>query len=198
MQEIALNYWKWFVAIANPYHDAINTISTFIIAIFTIVLARVAWKQTRDARILQRAYLDVKFDGIRTNPAGLLMGHVIFKNVGHLPAQKMCWQVTLETDGRNWRPPKIKNSELMGKGVVIPVGAEWPQVTNEIPPPQSEGEYLYVWGRATYRDGFRRWRKRRTDFCHSYPWALRETLTGGILIVSTKHARYHERGNSAT
>ncbi len=196
MQEIVLSYWKWFVDIVNPYHDVINAISTFIVAIFTIVLARVAWKQTRDTRILQRAYLDAKFGGIQTTPEGELIGRVIFKNVGHLPAQKLCWLVTLETGARNWRPPRIKNNELRGKSI-IPVGAEWPLVTNTIPPPQSPGQYLYVWGRATYQDGFR-WRKRRTDFCHCYPWAVKETLTGGKLIVSTEHARYHEIGNSAT
>ena len=31
----------------------------------TVVLARVALKQTRDARILQRAHLNVKFGGIQ-------------------------------------------------------------------------------------------------------------------------------------
>ncbi|MFY9900274.1 MAG: hypothetical protein WAK67_21130, partial [Xanthobacteraceae bacterium] len=54
------------------HHDVINTISTIVIAAFAVVLARVAWKQTRDARILQRAYLNVKFGGIQSNSAGEL------------------------------------------------------------------------------------------------------------------------------
>ena len=76
MREVILNYWNWFADLVNPYHDVINTISTIVIAAFAVVLARVAWKQTRDARILQRAYLNVKFGGIQSNSAGELVGHV--------------------------------------------------------------------------------------------------------------------------
>ncbi len=53
MREVILNYWNWFADLVNPYHDVINTISTILIAAFTVVLARVALKQTRDARILR-------------------------------------------------------------------------------------------------------------------------------------------------
>src|SRR6266568_7038992 len=88
MREVILNYWNWFADLVNPYHDVINTI---VIAAFAVVLARVAWKQTRDARILQRAYLNVKFGGIQSNSAGELVGHVTFQNVGHLPARKLYW-----------------------------------------------------------------------------------------------------------
>jgi hypothetical protein len=48
----------------------------FVIAEFTVVLARVAWNQTRDARILQRAYLNVKFGDIQSDSGGELVGHV--------------------------------------------------------------------------------------------------------------------------
>ncbi|MGA8962583.1 MAG: hypothetical protein WB475_20485, partial [Pseudolabrys sp.] len=59
------------------------------------------------------------------------------------------------------------------------------------------GLFLYLWGRAEYKDGFR-WRKRRTDFCHRYPWEMRETPTGGGVAISKDYARYHEAGNRAT
>ena len=199
MREIILGYWDWFVVtLIRPYRDEITAGSTFIIALFTIILARVAWKQTRDTRVLQRAYLDVKFGGIRNNNAGELLGHVIFVNVGHLPAQKFSWLVKLSTAGEDWRPPKIKNKELVGKSI-IPIGADWPIGSAGIPHPQDSirGLYLYVWGRATYKDGFR-WRKRYANFCHRYPWEMRETPTGGGVCISTDHARYHEYGNSAT
>ncbi len=204
MREVILNYWNWFAGLVNPYHDLINTMSTIIIAAFTVVLAYVAWKQTRDARILQRAYLDVKFGGIQDNPAGQLVGHVTFKNVGRLPARKFNWLVKLNSGGSNWRPPKIKSKELAGE-CVIPVGAEWPQKSEGISPLQDgsglyldeKGLYLYVWGRVTYKDGFR-WRKKHADFCHCYPWQMRETTTGGGLRISTEYARYHHYGNRAT
>ena len=100
MREVILSYWSWFADLVQPHHDLVNTISTFIIAVFAVVLARVAWKQTRDTRFLQRAYLDVKFDGIRNNTAGALLGYVTFVNVGHLPAQKFSWLVRLSAGGR--------------------------------------------------------------------------------------------------
>ncbi len=125
MREVILNYWNWFADLVNPYHDVINTISTIVIAAFTVVLARVALKQTRDARILQRAYLNVKFGGIQSDSAGKLVGYVTFQNVGHLPARKFYWLVKLNRGGSDWRPPKIKGKELEGDSV-IPIGAENP------------------------------------------------------------------------
>lgn len=198
MREIILNYWNSFADLLRPYHDVINTISTFIVAVFTVVLARVAWKQNRDSKILQRAYLNVEFDGIRNNLSGELLGHVTFINVGHLPAKKFSWLVNLSTGDGVWKPPKIKNKELVGKNL-IPIGAKWPMVSAGIPHPQEppEGLYLYVWSRATYKDGFK-WRKRYTNFCHRYPWEKRETPTGGGVSISAEHARYHDEGNSAT
>ena len=69
MREVILSYWNsFFIDLIRPYRDEITAISMLIVAIFTVVLARVAWKQTRDARILQRAYLDVKFGGVRDTP----------------------------------------------------------------------------------------------------------------------------------
>jgi hypothetical protein len=73
MREVILNYWNWFADLVNPYHDVINTISTIVSAAFTVVLARVALKQTRDARILQRAYLNVKFGGIQSDSDAVLV-----------------------------------------------------------------------------------------------------------------------------
>jgi hypothetical protein len=204
MREVILNYWNWFADLVNPYHDVINTISTIVIAAFAVVLARVAWKQTRDARILQRAYLNVKFGGIQSSSAGELVGHVTFQNVGHLPARKLYWLVKLNRGGSDWRPPKIKSKELAGENV-IPIGAEWPQGSKgppdlqdwNVPHQHETGFYLYVWGRVTYKDGFR-WRKRKTDFCHCYPWQMRTELSDRGVKVGTEYARYHHYGNRAT
>ena len=104
MREVILSYWNsFFTDLIRPYRDDITAISTLIVAIFIVVLARVLWKQTRDARILQRAYLDAGFGGVRDTAAGELVGRVDFKNVGHLPAQKLRWLVRLNNGGPNWR-----------------------------------------------------------------------------------------------
>jgi len=188
--------WHELAEAIRPYHEIITALSTVVIAVLTIVLAYVAWRQIRDARILQRAYLDAEFGGIRNNTAGDLVGHVIFKNVGHLPAQKLYWLVRLNSGDSGWSPPKIKI--LQGESV-IPIGSSWPVGSSPLVQPQEDpkGLFLYVWGRAEYKDGFR-WRKRRTDFCHRYPWEMRGTPTGGGVSISKDDARYHEAGNRAT
>lgn len=188
-------WFEWLRALIEPYGSLINVVSTLVIAIFTLCLFRVAWRQTKDARVLQRAYLDAQFDGIHTNTDGELLGRVVFKNVGHLPATKVYWCVKLDYGGEDWRPRKISRNGLMSEST-IPKGAEWPQGSAGVPPPQDlEGLYVYVWGRIAYLDGFG-WRKRRLDFCHRYPWAKREEAATGTSI-SRKYARYHDVGNWA-
>jgi hypothetical protein len=187
MREVILSYWNWFADLANHY-------STIIIAGFTVVLALVAWGQSS-------AYLNVKFGGIENNSAGQLIGHVTFQNVGHLPARKLHWLVKLNRGGSDWRPRKIKNKELARESV-IPVGAEWPQGSDAMGDGDGlnldeTGLYLYVWGRVTYKDGFR-WRKRYADFCHRYPWEMRETPIDGGVRINTEYGRYHRYGNRAT
>jgi hypothetical protein len=117
----------------------------------------------------------------------------VFQNVGHLPARKLYWLVKLNRGGSDWRPQKIKSKELVGENV-IPIGAEWPQGSKRLPDPQNwnvphqdeTGLCLYVWGRVTYKDGFR-WRKRKTDFCHCYPWQMRTELSDGGVKVGTRN-----------
>jgi hypothetical protein len=133
MREVILSYWNSvFTDLIRPYRDDITAISALIVAIFAVVLARVAWKQSRDARILQRAYLDVRFGGVRNIPTGELVGRVDFKNVGHLPAQKLRWLVRLDSGGI--------------RGESIPRGAEWPRVSNAIPDPGEQGVCICMCG----------------------------------------------------
>ena len=57
VQEL-LGYWNWFVEGLKPYHEVITAISTAVLAVFTIILARIARRQIKDSRVLQRAYID--------------------------------------------------------------------------------------------------------------------------------------------
>ena len=66
--------------------DWISAVATAVVAVFTIALFWVGWRQIADTKILQRAYLSVKPQGIVSSTNGLLVGHVAFKNVGKLPA----------------------------------------------------------------------------------------------------------------
>jgi hypothetical protein len=65
-----------------------------------------------------------QFGGVRDFPAGELIGRVVFKNVGRLPAQKLRWLVRIASSGSNWRPPKIKSKDSAGESVVpVPLAA---------------------------------------------------------------------------
>jgi hypothetical protein len=56
-------------------------------------------------------------------------------------------------------------------------------------------KYLYVCGRAKFKDGCcpGRW----IDFCHRYPWAKRKLGLDGDVTISKRWARYHHLGNKA-
>jgi hypothetical protein len=62
---------------------------------------------------------------------------------------------------------------------------------------QVDGEkYLYVWGRARYKNGFNR--KRYINFCHRYPLEKMDPEPQGLgYSISAKFARHHEYGNNA-
>jgi hypothetical protein len=193
-------------------HDPfITAIATVVIALYTFVLAKVGRRQAKDTRILQRAYVSVEPNGIRTNTGGELIGHVVFHNVGHLPANEFSWAlmaITPSSDGE-WVPPAIPVSAFEGHNV-LPIGAkmtkggpgiwqyEIQNLLSETRPSICTGpqeEYLYVWGSVTYMDGFGD--RRFTNFCHRYNWAIRTTMPGGVVELEAEFARYHERGNDA-
>jgi hypothetical protein len=162
----------------------------------TFLLATIAGLQVRDGRILQRAYVSVRENGIRDSSTGRLLGHVIFANVGHLPAGGFNWVVRLSPGDERWCPPKLDETAMDGEAV-LPIGAEWKKESDGTDLGTAiDDPFLYVWGRVTYKDGFRR-RKRYANFCHRYPRDKKETPSGGGLYIRPEHARYHEYGNDA-
>jgi hypothetical protein len=133
---------------------------------------------------------------------GQLVGHVIFRNVGHLPATNLRDVVKkIEVQDGAWRPPIIPDPELEDHGV-LPIGVRMKKGSaGTIYPGEAAASpirerYLYVWGRMTYVDGFNR--RRYLNFCHRYPWDNRETPSGGGFLISEEHGRYHEHGNDAS
>jgi hypothetical protein len=101
----------------KPFHEEILAIATVIITIYTVVLARVARRQTKDTRILQRAYLGVLPGGIHIlndRMTGVLndrmtgVAHIEIHNGGNLPATRTKWFIdhSLETHG-DWDVGKI-------------------------------------------------------------------------------------------
>jgi hypothetical protein len=85
---------------------------------------------------------------------------------------------------------------------VIPIGAEVPRGSkainlDEVNQAQVSGDkYLYVWGRAKFKDGFGR--KRHVNFCHRYPWAMSSPIIPGSgVAIPKQYGRYHQYGNKS-
>jgi hypothetical protein len=105
------------------------TIFTFFIMGFTGLLCWVAYKQWRDSRIIQRAHISVEIGGLNPIigiPDGtghIVIGHVIFKNSGHLPAREFKWYVrTDQCQSDRWQPPQIPDIGAFEKETVIAPG----------------------------------------------------------------------------
>ena len=181
----------------------VTAIATGVIAWFTVVLAGVGKRQIADARNLQRAYLSVEPRGIEWTTKGLLVGQVAFKNVGKLPATKFISVVKIEVHHAEWVTPFLTDDALPKiSPSLVPIGAEVPQGSDgialeEVEQAQVSGErYLYVWGRAKFKDGFDI--ERHVDFCHRYPLARKVAESKGPgYSISPKFARYHQQGNKS-
>ena len=173
-----------------------------VVAALTIVLANVGKQQVADTRILQRAYLSVEPQGIEWSGGGAFIGQVIFKNVGKLPATEFANVIKIEVDNADWVTPILTDGDLSISAGVIPIGAEVPQGSAGITHGQvaqaivSGDKYLYVYGRAKFKDGFDA--DRHVNFCHRYPWAKVQPLTTSAGIrISKEFARYQQYGNDA-
>ena len=173
--------------------DWLIGIGTVVIACFTILLARIGRRQSRDARILQRAYVIVAPRGISSTTNGELLGRVSFRNAGHLPAQQFRWILNVSTSNRlDWKPPQV-DEDWLREEFVLPIMA---RVTRESPPLALVPEkWLYVWGRVTYRDGYNV--RRFVDFCHRYNADATDTRPGNGYRIKKSKGRYHDYGNKA-
>jgi hypothetical protein len=107
--------------VIKPYHEIITAVATAILAVYTIILARIARRQNRDARIVQRAYVRVGPGDIRTNSGGEYVGHVLIENVGQLPATKFTWRFeTIHVADGDWQTPLLKKLKFR-YGNVLPI-----------------------------------------------------------------------------
>ena len=201
--------WGYLVSFATgyikPFHNEILAVATFVIAVFTIILACVARRQTNDTRILQRAYVSVTQAGIRPYLSldGRLSCDVWFRNAGHLPAKNVSWFINrkFSTDaedrefeipvdekkfgGNNLIPPQSRIRK--GGPAIMHTDLDQFMDANQFKPDKA---WLYVWGRVRYRDGFRH-RLQFTDFCFRYNLNLpKSTWT-----IEASHGRQHEHGN---
>jgi hypothetical protein len=182
--------WHWTT------HDPVS-FYTAVLALSTIALWIVTWqgirRQSKDTRILQRAYVSVEPGGLteHRDRDDRLHTTVIFRNVGHLPARNVRWYGTFGT------PSEIVNNTFPTKEpfegqIVLPPGTTSTHHVGIVFIDRLQNN-LFVWGIVTYDDGFGK--QRFTRFCHVY-------FTKNIIkrlgeMLPAENARLHEYGNDA-
>lgn len=151
-----------------------------------------------------RAYVSVAPNGINpTKVRDAVIGHVVVKNVGQVIAQEVTvtvnMQILLGKQHTLFRASTVNNQAIgsMHPNVEIILGSyeiisnkERPTVSN-VTKDATQREYIYVWGRVSYTDGFEnpRW----TDFCFRY-----DTDNWAKEGVPKEKARYQPLANTAT
>lgn len=196
--------WQFITVNSN----ALVALSTFLIAIYTIILARISRRQIRDARTNNRAYVGVAPAGIDVWRSGdQLVGHARIQNGGNLPANRLQWVLHIDVDTIRDRYdfpvdyPRIKGSHFVtAKGEML-VGSPPIPLEKVLKVRDSEPTcYLYVWGLTRYFDGFTPYRE--TFFCHRYDYKLsvynQKGPMGEQYRLEARLGRHHKEGNRAS
>ena len=185
------------------YEGAVTALATGFIAVFTIILARVGRQQSRDTRILQRAYLAVDGRGAILRWNGVSRAELAIINVGRLPAYEVEWLIDYAMDSSGRRsnfPIDTTRTPFYGKNV-LPPGTEMKrskdcQLSREEVDGFRTNLTFYVWGEVRYLDGFGN--KRFTRFCHRYPRGSGiPRLDQPALELLAEGVRDHLHGNDA-
>jgi hypothetical protein len=149
---------------------------TGLLFIATVALGCVtAWgifNQSRETKILRRAYLSASPRGLHEMRDDTVIAHVVFINGGNLPARNVrnAVKIELSDDGEKAVFEDVKVEP--GRMLITPK-AKVERGTGELGKDSAEayrnrldGFYIYVWGRVEYEDGFGndRW----MIFCHRY------------------------------
>jgi hypothetical protein len=174
---------------------AISTIGLWVVTMLGVR------NQSRDTRILQRAYLWCELGYIRSlKDAPGFVPRIVIRNAGHLPAKHVAWvfgepHITTDYD---WRPttdpPAPEGDITLAPGADMTHGS----AALDIPANLAPGTYLYVWGYVRYNDGFED--GRISQFCHRYNLDLvrRRLETGGLRVIPKMAGRYNRYYNDTT
>jgi hypothetical protein len=191
------------------YTDRLATLTLWVVvvAVFQAIMffVQLNYMRTtiRDAATAQRAYMSVELEGLHPLIFGgstkqpkkhVVLGHVIFKNGGRLPARNFQWFVNIEQDSNALREnfPIPDTDQFEGTTVIAP-GGEIKFGTDKITL-QPKG-WIFVWGAVNYHDGFESGRV--TRFCHRYNRAVLRRVNGGYGIPRD-FGRVHRYGNDST
>jgi hypothetical protein len=158
------------------------------ITIFTALLVAVGfgqlglfWRQYRQTKILQRAYLSVEPLGLHEMTDKSIISHIAIFNGGNLPAKDVRSNVRValsdngdKADFEAVTIPSGGQTMIVPKGKVERGTPELGKDGTEAYRGRLEGFFVYVWGRVEYEDGFDK--SRWLIFCHRYNCAKPEAL----------------------
>ncbi len=135
-------------------NDWLLVLFNCLLVVFTAFLwwsTRMLWRitrdiadhQARDTRVLQRAYIGTKGDGIEQTSTGELVGQIVIRNVGKLPANDVRWFIDMTAgDEHDWKPPEVDPANLRPTGVL---SIDTEIVRGGPGRPISPQRYWYVW-----------------------------------------------------
>jgi hypothetical protein len=132
------------------------------------ITARGIRNQSRETRILQRAYISVEPGGISAdvwNPIDDVVAHIGIKNSGHLPARHVAWKTHCEFSDAEHRGTFPETGKVYGGSNIITAAVTMTQGSEPLRY-EDKWRYIYVWGRITYTDGFNQ--NRWLIYCHRY------------------------------
>lgn len=202
---------RWYGVLVDHAPDWFVAIFTGLLAYATYRLVKSTnnlWTATKDAserqeldtRVLQRAYLSVEPGGINQFLDGTprLSCDILIRNAGNLPAKHVSWFIErIISQHDNLRDFHIGERE--GKIVLAPKAVAKKGTKNNLPklnvlnlrpnPGNPSANWIYVWGRVDYHDGFKG--DRFIEFCHRYNIGA----SGTEGDISAEAGRYHESGN---
>ncbi len=193
-EQLSYGWWEKFICESTMGDLAI----AYLLYCLVIIGVFRTCEQASETRILHRAYVSVVPRGIAPfiSGNGMLSCDVAFSNGGNLPARNVRWSIDrkFSTDGHLDDFPMASNCS--GDNI-IPAKAEMTKGTKAIDAAEldtfkkgggAKDQWLYVWGRVSYADGFGR--DRHTDFCFLYNLAgVKEGK------IAAEAARQHEYGN---
>jgi hypothetical protein len=197
------DYWGLFVInYIKPYRDEILAVATIFLAIFTMILSYVAYRQNKITRIVERAYVSVSPFGIETfRTKNNVIALIAIKNSGRLPARKISWVIYRDwSDQRRRRNFPIRRTDFVCNNIIAS-GGEIIKGTGPIPIKDfsdiaAKSPQIYVWGEIRYRSGFGL-RRRMIRFCHRYDVTGIVPDDTGVYRIPARDGRHHEYGNEA-
>lgn len=208
----------WFLDFSNRNDRAITSLSTFVIAIFTIVLAfatgilvKMAGQQEMTSKTIERAYVQMSHVSAPDNPGlevtkatGKCVVHMSVKNYGNTPARvtRVFMTHRVLPDGQDL-PDEPHYSKLKDEPIELPVEAFlvknsefisrylFKVATDDVALLDDGQKLLFVYGYVDYIDQFQR--RHRGGYARRYKANL---AVNNLIFVAKPKYNYDQKQES--